>query len=282
MQAHQERIGERSAGPAAATAGRLLKAAPNFRDIGHLPTRDGRVVRPGLVFRSGALDELDAADLVTLRSIGVRLCLDLRSRGERQTSPSRWPEDRVPRTLALEVATDIRVLDRQLADWLADHPDREGAERLMRGIYRTMPASCAPVLNRLFEELTADHAGALPLVIHCAAGKDRTGFTVAMLLKALGVADQDIFADYLESNKHYDHARQDAKISALLQGMLGFALDADALQAVTRADHHYLACAFEEIEREYGSAERYLEIRAGLDADRRGRLQDALLASARA
>ena len=259
------------------TAGRMLKAAPNFRDVGGLPAADGRMLCTGMVYRSGALDELDAGDVARLRTLGIRLCLDLRSRSERIGSPSCWPEDCVPRILALEVATDIRVLDRELADWLAEHPDRDGAERLMRGIYRSMPLSCAQVLTRLFAELL-ESDDSRPVVIHCAAGKDRTGFIVAMLLKALGVADADVFADYLESNKHYDHSRQDSKISALLQGMLGFALAPEALKAVTCADRLYLAGAFEEIDKSFGTVDRYLESCAGLDAARRERLQRILLA----
>lgn len=259
-----------------AESARLLKAAPNFRDVGRLPTIDGRRLRTGLIYRSGALDELDAGDVARLRTLAIRFCLDLRSRSERLGSPSRWPEDCTPRILALEVATDIRVLDRELADWLAEHPDRDGAERLMRGIYRSMPLSCAQVLTRLFAELVESEEPR-PVLIHCAAGKDRTGFIVAMLLKALGVADADVFADYLESNKHYDHIRQDSKISALLQGMLGFALGPEALKAVTCADRVYLAGAFEEIEKGFGGVDRYLESCAGLDPSRRERLQRILL-----
>ena len=281
MQKEQAGSKGTDAGSALRAAGRMLKTAPNFRDVGGLPTMDGRMLRTGLVYRSGALDALDAGDIAVLRNLGIRLCLDLRSRSERLGNPSCWAEDRAPRVLALEVATDIRVLDRELADWLAQHPDRAGATRLMHGIYRSMPLSCAPVLSRLFEELV-ESDDSLPLVIHCAAGKDRTGFIVAMLLKALGVSDAEILGNYLKSNQHYDHIRQDAKISALLQGMLGFALGRDALKVVTCADPTYLECAFDEIGKSFGAVDRYLESRAGLDAARRQRLRQILLAPAAA
>ena len=281
MQEEHAKLGPENAGDVRGATARILDASPNFRDIGQLPAAAGHTLRPGLVYRSGALDELGAGDLAVLRSLDIRLCFDLRSEGERIGSPSRWPEGGAPRILALEVATDIRTLDRELAHWLADHPDREGASRLMHGIYRSMPLSCAPVLSRLFAELARGRE-VLPVVIHCTAGKDRTGFVVAMLLKALGVADADVFADYLESNKHYDRLRQDKRISALLQGMLGFALSPDALQVVTCADRSYLACAFEEIEKVFGSIDLYLEERAGLDAAKRAALQKFLLAPAAA
>jgi protein-tyrosine phosphatase len=260
-----------------ASRARILGAAPNFRNVSNLPAAEGRRIRSGLIYRSGAMDELDDADVAALRALSIRLCFDLRSRSERETAPSRWPEDASPRILAMEVATDIRVLDKELARWLADHPDRDGATRLMHGIYRSMPVSCAPVLSRLFAEL-AEPDEAQPFLIHCTAGKDRTGFVVAMLLKALGVADALIFDDYLETNRHYDRLRQDARISALLQTVLGFALSHDALQVVTCADRDYLAGAFKEVERAFGSVEQYLQSCAGLDAERRSRLQQLFLA----
>jgi protein-tyrosine phosphatase len=254
----------------------LLGAAPNFRDVGSLPAAQGRLIRTGLIYRSGAMDELDPGDVAALRALGIRLCIDLRSRSERTASPSRWPEDSAPRILALEVHNDIRVLNQELADWLAEHPDRAGATRLMQGLYRSMPASCAPVLRRLFTELLGPEP-AHPFVVHCTAGKDRTGFVIAMLLKALGVADATIFADYLETNLRYNPMRQDARISAVLHTMLGFALTPDALQAVTYADQEYLVCAFDEVLKAFGSVDRYLEQAAGLDAGGRYRLQQLFL-----
>src|ERR1700744_2582281 len=113
---------------------RLLAASPNFRDLGGLAAAGGRHTRPGLLYRSGALDELEEADLAVLGRLGIGLCFDLRSQGERGRHPSRWPAGGLPRTLAIEVATDIRALDREAMQYLIDHPDAEGAAHLMRAI----------------------------------------------------------------------------------------------------------------------------------------------------
>jgi len=255
---------------------RRFAASPNFRELGGLRAAQGRRIRGGLLYRSGALDELGEADLEVLGRLGIALCFDLRSEGERSKHPSRWPAGAIPRTLAIEVATDVRALDRGAMQELIDKPDAEGAGRLMRAIYRSMPGSCAPVLGTLFTELAALRARQAA-VVHCTAGKDRTGFVVAMLLKALGVADEDVFANYLESNHHYDAARHDAKIAALLGAMFGVVPDDSALRAITAARFDYLLAALDEIRRRWGSVEVYLARCAGLDAARRKQLEQALL-----
>lgn len=254
---------------------RILVGSPNFRDLGGLAAGSRRM-RYGLLYRSGALDELDEADLAVLGGLGVGLCFDLRSQGERRKHPSRWPAGSVPRMLAIEVTTDIRALDRGAMQYLIDHPDAEGAEHLMRAFYRSMPASCAPGLKAVFKELAALRARHAA-VIHCTAGKDRTGFVVAMLLHALGVVESDIQANYLESNYHYDAVRDDVKIASLLEGILGIALDGMAMQAITAARPEYLESAFEAIRETWGGIDAYLEECGGLDVARRVRLREALL-----
>jgi protein-tyrosine phosphatase len=255
---------------------RLLAASPNFRDLGGLPAADGRRIRGGLLYRSGALDELEQADLLVLQGLGIGLCFDLRSHGERGRHPSRWPPSAPPRTLAIEVATDVRALDRAAMQGLIDHPDAEGAAQLMRAIYRSMPGSCAPVLQAVFAEL-ADLRAPQAAVIHCTAGKDRTGFVVAMLLHVLGVGEDEIRANYLETNQHYDAARHDAKIATVLEGMFGVALGPAAMQAITAARLDYLEAAFDSIRQGWGGLDAYLEDRGGLGAALRGRLREALL-----
>jgi protein-tyrosine phosphatase len=255
---------------------RLLAASPNFRGLGGLPAAGGRRIRGGLLYRSGALDELEEADLGVLGGLGIALCFDLRSAGERGSHPSRWPAGGEPRTLAIEVATDIRAMDGAALRAMGGGMDAAGAAAMMRAIYSSMPGSCAPVLGALFGELAALRAPDAT-VIHCTAGKDRTGFVVAMLLHALGVDEAAIRANYLESNHHYDAARHDARIAALLESSFGVAPGAEALQAITAARLDYLEAALETVRRGWGGVEAYLEACGGLDAARRRKLQEALL-----
>ena len=96
----------------------------------------------------------------------------------------------------------------------------------------------------LFGHLLEDRA---PLVIHCTAGKDRTGFASALILHALGVPDEVIAQDYLLTNRHYK--RDVSSVSDL---------PADVLDAIGSVDASYLAAAFQAIGSEYGGIETYL------------------------
>ncbi len=264
---------------AAPTSTRLLEGAPNFRDLGGLKGVDGRSVRAGMVYRSGALDELRVADLALLETLGVSLCCDLRTGAERTLSPSRWPEGRVPRLLELEFSSDVRALSPELMQLLSAAPSPDNAMRMMLGLYRSMPATCAPLLARLFPEL-ADAADAFPVVIHCTAGKDRTGFVVAVLLTILGVAPADIRADYLYSNHSSAHLRRNAKVQALLQQLLGMTPDPHAVDALTKAAPEYLDAALSEVRQGFGSVQRYLCEAAGIDEAMQARLRQRLLETA--
>lgn len=254
----------------------MLKTAPNFRDIGGLLAKDGRKVRSGLIYRSDALDALDADDLLRMADLGIKVCCDLRSEGERLQRPSRWPEAAVPRTLCLEVATDIRVLIPGLARQFREDPSAEGAARLMQQLYRDLPVACAPALTRAFS-LISDEQESLPLVIHCTAGKDRTGFIIAMLLYALGVPAATITADYLRTNQAGGRLQLNGKIAQLLEALLGMTPQPEMLAAVTAARAEYLQAALERIAEDHGSVDAYLAAAAGLDANRRAQLNTRLL-----
>ena len=104
-----------------------------------------------------------------------------------------------------------------------------------------------------------------PLVIHCAAGKDRTGFMAAMLLTALDVPADGVLEDYLATNTRVG-PRESARFAPEIMQVLG------TVQA------EFLDAAFDVIASEFGGTGRYLAEAAGLDARRRARLQDLLLA----
>jgi len=251
----------------------------NLRDLGGLPATGGRRLRSGSLYRSGALSELTSDEVAQIGRLGLRACCDLRSVAERQRAPSCWPTAQVPRLLERPVDVDIRLLDMRALEQLRRQPDSSGAIGLMRNIYRGLPAGCAPVLRELFALLVQDTDSSLPLLVHCTAGKDRTGFVVALLLRALEVDADAILADYLHSNACIDRRRLDGKIGVLLTGLLGSAPSRAVLDVVNGVRADYLESAWEELRRQHGSTEAYLAIAGGLDERQRQRLQDRLLHS---
>ncbi|WP_341719485.1 tyrosine-protein phosphatase [Micromonospora sp. FIMYZ51] len=157
----------------------------NFRDVGGYRSRDGRTVRTGRLYRSDSLHRINDADRDVFTSLGVRTVIDLR----RPTEVER--DGRVPDFDGLS----YRHIHPEHADW-SQQPYQSGGDlaRYLADRYadlaRTGTAGLAQAIG-----LIADSANA-PVVVHCVAGKDRTGIVCGLTLSALGVEDADIAADY--------------------------------------------------------------------------------------
>lgn len=154
-----------------------LEGAANFRDLGGLVTTSGATIRRGRIFRSDALFRLTAADVETLTPYGLRTVIDLRSDEELQRSGP-----------GLIHETDIRHERVPIVD--VDPRQPESLEEM----YVAMLRGLADRFRRIFDLLAAENT--YPVVVHCWAGKDRTGIVTALVLAALGVPDDEIIADY--------------------------------------------------------------------------------------
>ncbi|MDH2354584.1 tyrosine-protein phosphatase [Bradyrhizobium sp. SSUT18] len=216
-----------------------LQGASNFRDLGGYPTADGRTTRWRHIFRSNHLGQLTAADVEIVRALGVRSAFDFRGVEERAAGVCVVNEIAVY-SLPIE-PTVVAALRAELARGRLTAPV---ALELMRESYRNYVRHNTASFRNLFGHLLEDRA---PLVIHCTAGKDRTGFASALILHALGVADDVIAADYLLTNRHY---RRDASNAS--------DLPADVLDAIGSVEASYLAAAFEAVDSAYGDLDTYL------------------------
>jgi protein-tyrosine phosphatase len=118
-----------------------------------------------------------------------------------------------------------------------------------------------------------------PMLIHCTAGKDRTGFLTALILLSLGVPLDEVHYDYALTEKYTDMERMMAASAAYLKGIVGDKLEADSemLRLLCGTSPDYLNAALGAIERDYGSVESYLAQTAGFDAVKRERLRARLL-----
>jgi protein-tyrosine phosphatase len=166
---------------------RVRLAGPvNFRDVGGYLTADGREVRWGRVFRSDSLHHLGPDDGVRLRELGLVTAIDFRADDELdRIGIGRLGELDIRH---LHLPTVDRVLHTvRPPDWT---PPASAAE-----VYLRMMRTGAPAYAEALRALAAP--GALPAVYFCMAGKDRTGVFSAVLLGLLGVADDDIVADYV-------------------------------------------------------------------------------------
>jgi protein-tyrosine phosphatase len=156
----------------------------NVRDLGGLGTGRGPI-RSGLFLRAAALHELTAEGADVLADLGLRTVIDLRMAVERELEPSRVREH--------ARLADVAELRMPLVS------DFEGCPDSPDGSYRYMAERGAPAIGAVLTRLA--EPGALPALVHCTAGKDRTGIVVAALLSTLGVPIEQIHADYLWSNE---------------------------------------------------------------------------------
>ncbi|GGA51745.1 tyrosine-protein phosphatase [Sphingomonas psychrolutea] len=248
-----------------------LTTAPNFRDLGGLPTADGRIVRPGLVFRSEALLEPIDADAAAIIAYGIVLVCDLRSDSERNHAPNDWWAAQGVELLDLDVMAAIEACD---GPWLRLRSDRTtaGAIAAMEATYTALPAAALVHLAAIVDRIIA---GNLPLLIHCTAGKDRTGFVSAMLLAALGVDHATILADYLDSDGRWtpqvrEHTRQ------MVADQIAEGVPPQAIDAMMGVDERYLTASFSVIDAYYGGIDAYFAA-GGVDATRLNFVRAALL-----
>jgi protein-tyrosine phosphatase len=250
-----------------------LSGSTNFRNLGGLPAAGGRRIRPHALMRADRLAGLTDDDWRALAGTGLATICDLRSESERAEHPNRVPPQLGVRELNCDIQNDLRA-DPALARLLLDDPSARGAERVMIEIYRRFPAYMGGTLQTLVERLLE---GGAPLLVHCSAGKDRTGFVIAMLLHALEVPEPAIRTDYLASR---DWPGGDSH-RASLEARLGTIIPPHELRAavdtVLDVREVYLDAALEALHEEFGSVSRYLDAAAGIDATRLARLRDRLL-----
>jgi len=236
----------------------------NFRDIGGYPAMDGRTVRWGQVYRTGVLSYFTPDDETTLLNLGVRAICDLRRLDEREREPTRWPDETVQSLCWADSATMPTI-----RGFAASRP-RTGAGMYdsMIELYRALPAWMGPRLRGLFECIAAGNA---PLVVHCAAGKDRTGIAIAVLLTALGVDRDTVLEDYLLTNdagsfEKFIATRKDTHLGLADAHHPLLSMPEEMRRMLFAANADYLQAAFERIDSEHGGFARYLSTSVQIDA----------------
>lgn len=254
-----------------------LQGAPNFRDLGGIRAVGGRVLRHRRLFRSDLLGTATDADLTRIDEFDIRLVVDLRDAKERASERSRWPELRPVRRIVPEGESDVGGV--KLTGWTRNFLDpsfdaSRARERMIES-YRRMPRLFSATLACLFTYLEESEGGAA--LIHCVAGKDRTGFVCAIVLWALGVSREEIVRDYLLSREGFARSgRLDRVLRQLFPEAIPERAKGVAL-IVGGVASEYLDSAFQQIRRDFGSIDGYLTQRIGLDSSRRELLQRRLL-----
>lgn len=253
-----------------------LEGGCNFRDLGDYQTNDGRRIRPATIFRSGVMSYLTPNDHPHLTGLELRTICDLRRADEREQEPTRWPNE------IKMIAWDLdqgKISPTHGASYEKKTIGADYFRDAMIGFYRAMPRVLHPQLKGILEHLVR---GEVPLLFNCTAGKDRTGFSAAILLHILGVPRETIFEDYELTNQAVD--LQAFMLKNKHTG-LGLASPTHTLQemgpevwsALLVADRAYLTASFEQIEEDHDSVDNYVRDVLCVDAEVIEQLRDALL-----
>ena len=243
-----------------------LQGAINFRDLGGYATKDGRQVKWGKIFRSADISKLTGKDLEILLELNLKLVCDLRGQKEDEAAPDRIPAG-VDRILLPAGSENIVP---GAAGYMKYLKNENTTDSLIMSLYTNIGCfgnKFKPVFDRLLS-LEKDKS----LMVHCTAGKDRTGICSALILYALGVDEPAIYADY-EATNLYRKEENEKNIHA----MAGVGIPESAARKLMAADPDYLKLTFDSIESEYQTVDNFLKKVMELDAKKKEELKRKFL-----
>jgi len=249
----------------------------NFRDYGDLPTRGGGRVRKGLLFRSAHHARASAADAARLVELGIATVTDLRHPDEQADQPTTWRP-----TLAIEVIEEPALAAGEPAEapHIAAFRNSDFSATAMadflEGHYGLMPFDPRHVslFRRYFAALAEREGG---MLIHCAAGKDRTGILAWLTHHLLDVHPDDIMADYLLTNEAGGIAERLPFVKRRMEETYNRSIDPKALVAMLTVRPEFMANCLRAIGEHSGSVDGYLETVLGIDAARREAIRTRLI-----
>ena len=250
----------------------LLRGAPNARDLGGLPTVDGRKVRAGVLLRSGELAGITDADAHTLSQYPLRTVIDFRTDLEREQKPDRVLAGvrYIHCPIVQQTATGLTREEHAdpYAAVVAHAKTMAGEERaFMCAMYRSLVTHDYSIAHyrQFFAHLLAQTDGAL--LYHCSAGKDRVGVGTMLLLTALGVDWPVIVENYLITNE-----RMAATTDCLLTAVKDYDLteaERDVIRTFDSADAEFLTAARDAAAQRCGSMDAFLSQALGVGAAER-------------
>ncbi len=245
-----------------------LEGVHNFRDFGGYDAAYGARVRQGVLWRSAQHGDASEADLATIHHLGIAHVIDLRGPSERDAKPCRRHPDFAADVWTYPEETAGLALHTEAADGVLTAAEASAAMmRLYEGI--AFRENLTPML-RLYFELLLRAEG--PSLVHCVAGKDRTGWAVAMVQHALGVSRDAIIADYMLTN-HASRLEERIASEAFKDLPRYAAMDAETVRALWGVKEDYIATALRATEDRYGDFDTYLEAVLGIDAKAREALR---------
>jgi protein-tyrosine phosphatase len=254
-----------------------IASVPNLRELGGYQTSDGATVAEGLVYRSNQLSGIGPDDMEEIAALGLKVDYDLRTSDEKDARPDELPEG--VEYVWLDVLADSPQAGPAMLEKLMEDPEQAnaalGGGQAAKGFaesYRefvSLPSAKAE-FSKLYSGLGDNEQ--LPALFHCTTGKDRTGWAAAALLSLLGVSRETIMEDYLRSNDYIIPMYQE-----VIDGFVAAGGEESIPLAILGVKQEYLDSAFDEMETEYGTIEKYFSEGLGIGAEQQKALRDLYL-----
>ncbi len=249
-----------------------LSGTPNFRDLGGYEAACGRRLKWGKLYRSSKLSTLTEADMHYVRRLGLTLVCDFRQIVEQELDPTFLGHDSAHDYASLPVTPGSRSnFMENLHQGIIAVDD---AAEFMQEMNRDLVANQMPQYAEMFRLILA---GDRPTLIHCASGKDRTGFGAALILDVLGVDEDAIVEDYLLTNRYLPIDQEVERLASEFTDQAGEGVPAEVLRSLMEVRPEYLHACFAEIRKHYRSKEHFYSAALDLDEAKRDLLKQRYL-----
>ncbi len=254
-----------------------IASVPNIRDMGGYKTSDGKSVATGLVYRSNQLSNISPDDMKKLASLKLKNAYDLRTTEEREKRPEELPHG--VNYVVLDVLADSPQAGPAQLEKLMQDPKTANAElgggKVEAGFQKAYREFVSlPSARREFRKLflALGDRKQLPALFHCTTGKDRTGWAAAAFLTLMGVPKEKVYEDYLRSNDYILPAYKKP-----IDAFVAAGGDKSIPSAILGVKKEYLDAAFDEVEKKYGTIEKYFPEGLGIDTAKQKALRDLYL-----
>lgn len=228
----------------------------NFRDFGQYPGRDGQMVSAGKLFRSANLHRMDGQDISRFSALNIGAIIDMRYGAEREKQPNKLPHGHQAITLSYAPGADKQAVAIAPHEAFLAHDLQHAndARDYMLGSYKDRP------LDKGFQNLAQNTLRHMAntgdgILVHCAAGKDRTGMLVALIQHLLGVSKEDIYEDYMLTMTAVDMAPLLEQAAVKLSKKHGRSFNPDMLRPLFGVTEDYLQQSFNTM----GDIDHYIE-----------------------
>lgn len=242
-----------------------LKSVRNFRDIGGLPVNGSGIIKPGLIYRSATVDYISRSDINILRDLNIRTIVDLRAPQE----AGRF-RNVIKGIEYVSLPLDFQNTTRER---IKPYIYKKGSEKILADIshqlYLDILDTSVPVFRQLIELLIEGNS--VPLLIHCQAGKDRTGIIIALLLMVFGTDRESIRSDFLKSNEEL--LPYFKKLMAIRKILTFGRFPADQMLQVVTVKERNIDSVIDRVQNHYKGVEGYLSS-AGFEASKLKELRE--------